>query len=410
MILALATLLLQLAVILVAARLCGLALERVGQPPVIGEMAAGVLLGPMVFGAALPQLQAALFPPASLRGLEWVSTLGLVLFVFLVGAEMRAPGGLRAQLTASGRVGALSLLIPMGLGLAIAPLLHPRYAPADARALPFALFIAVALSVTAFPVMARILKDRALAQTPVGRLCIGAAAIVDAGAWVGLALVAAVVPAEGSWRGFAMTLAGLAALSVALLFVVRPMTARLLARSAPGGRAHAVTCSALLAVLLACAGATHWLGLHPVFGAFLFGASLPRCDALLACLTGLLERVTMVVLLPVFFVLAGLGTSAGALAGTSLAAFALLLLAAVAGKVLGGTAGARCSGHGWRESFAVGVLMNTRGLMELVVIRIGLEAGLIGPELFTMLLLMTLITTLMTSPLLALLAPTSRAR
>jgi Kef-type K+ transport system membrane component KefB len=311
-------------------------------------------------------------------------------------------------LVAAARVGVLSMIVPFLLALAIAPLLFSRYAPAGTRVLPFTLFVAVALSVTAFPVMARILKDRALVRTTIGQLSLGAAAIIDVSAWIGLALVVAVAPSHGSWRAFGVTLAGLVVLTGLVFLVVRPRIARLLARLAPGGHAGVTACGALLAVLLASASATHWLGLHPVFGAFLFGASLPRCDALLARLTTLLERVTMVALLPVFFALAGLGTSSGALAGASLAAFALLFAVAVAGKVLGGVAGARLAGYGWRDCLAVGALMNTRGLMELVVIRIGLDAGLIGPELFTMLLLMTLATTLMTSPLLAVLAPTAR--
>ncbi len=401
------TLLMQLVVILVAARLCGLALQAFGQPPVIGEMVAGVALGPMVFGAALPEVHAALFPPESLPALEHAGTLGLVLFVFLIGAEMRAPEGLRAQLIAVGRVGAMSVLVPLALGLAFAPALYPRFATAQTTLLPFVLFVAVALSVTAFPVMARILKDHALTQTPVGRLSLGAAALVDAGAWIGLALVVALVAAEGRWSGFAVTVAGLAALVGLVVAVVRPLTARLLVRFAPDGHAGAVVCAALLVGLLACAGATQWLGLHPVLGAFLFGVTLPRDDRLLACLTGRFERVTLLILLPVFFALAGLKTTTGAIEGAAGAAFAMLLLVAVVGKVAGGVAGARLTGFGWRDSLAVGALMNARGLMELVVIRIGLDIGIIGPELFTMLLLMTLATTLMTSPLLTFL--TSRA-
>lgn len=292
----------------------------------------------------------------------------------------------------------------MVLGLAIAPLLHPSLAPAGVAFWPFALFIAVALSITAFPVMARILKDRGLTRTTYGQLSLSAAALVDVFAWVLLALVVALAGAAEGLASLGWILAGIAALSALVFLGLRPFYAWLLRRHAPDGETSATVMAALMLGLLACGLLTEWLHLHAVFGAFLFGACLPRDDRLLHSLGKRLEPLSIVVLMPLFFALAGLGTTAGALSGAGLGALALILVVAVIGKVAGGTAGARIAGHGWRDSLATGALMNARGLMELIVMKVGLDAGLIGPELFTMLLVMALVTTAMTGPLITLFA------
>lgn len=402
----LALLLLQLCVILLAARLCGLLLRALGQPMVIGEMAAGILLGPVVFGALAPQLHTQLFPAGSLAALSSLSTLGVVLFMFIVGAEMRSPGegGMGAQLKASLWVGLASMALPIALGLAIAPLLHPQLAPAGVAFWPFASFLAVALSITAFPVLARILKDRAMTRSRVGQLALGSAAVVDAFAWIVLALVLALGSAGGGLADFLRISAGLAAF-VALAFVVlKPAYAWLLRRPSGGEPLSDMALAALLIGLLACAMLAEWLQLHAIFGAFLFGICLPRDDRLLHALEARLTPLAVVLLLPVFFALAGLGTSADAFAGTGMGAMALIVAVAMLGKIAGGAAGARMAGYGWRDSLATGSLMNARGLMELIVIKIGLDAGLIGPALFTMLLVMALLTTAATGPLLSLIA------
>jgi len=395
-------LLLQLVVILATARACGLLLRYFGQPPVIGEMAAGLVLGPVVFGALFTQLQAELFAPASLPALSSLSTLGLVLFMFIVGVELRAPAGVRAQLKSSGAVGVISVLLPMALGIAIAPALYPRFVPAGVGFWTFALFMAAAMAITAFPVLARILKERGLTRTPVGQLSLSSAAIADVMAWVLLALVMTLLAAKTGWAGFGRALLGLGAM-VALVFgVMRPVYARLLARHANDGQPSGMVLAALLIGMLACAAATEWLRLHAVFGAFLFGACLPRDDRLLHTLIERVEHLAVIVLMPIFFALAGLNTTPDAFSGASLGALALILLAAIGGKLVGGAVGARLAGHGWHDSLAVGSLMNARGMMELIVIKLGLDAGVIGPELFTMLLVMALATTLMTGPLLTL--------
>ena len=394
-------LLLQIAVILVVARLCGLLLARLGQPPVIGEMAAGLLLGPVVFGAALPDLHAALFPAASLPALSALATLGLVLFMFVIGAELRAPDGARAQVVAATRVAGLSALLPFALALAVAPLLHGTLAPAGIGFWPFALFLGVALAVTAFPVLARILKDRRLQHTRVGRLALSAAALLDVAAWIVLALLVALT-GGGDWTTLLRTLAGLALLLAVVYGGLRPLYAWLLHRHAHDGRPSGTVLAALLVGLFACAAATEWLHLHAVFGAFLFGTCLPRDDRLLHSLVERIEHLALVLLMPVFFALAGLGTSTGAFTAAGLGALLLVLLVAVLGKVAGGGLGARWSGLSTRDSLAVGSLMNARGQMELIVMKVGLDAGLIGPEMFTLLLVLAIATTLMTGPLLAL--------
>jgi len=395
-------LLLQLAVILATARLLAFVLARFGQPPVIGEMIAGIVLGPIVFGALLPGAQAWLFPHDRIAALDGLSQIGLVLFMFVVGVEVRAPAGARQRIVAAGWVGVLGVLLPMGLGLAIAPALHPRFAPDGVGFWPFALFMAASMAITAFPVMARILKERALTRTPLGQLSLASAAIADALAWIMLALVVALISAHGGWTTFASTMIGLFAVAAIGFGLLRPLFARILARYAPDSRPAGAVLSILMIVLCVMAAATQWLGLHPVFGAFLFGACLPRDERLLETMIERIEYVAVVLLMPVFFALAGLSTTPDAFTGTGLPALLLILAAAIFGKLLGSGGGARIAGLGWGEAFAVGSLMNARGLMELIVMKIGLDAGVIGLEIFTMLMVMAIVTTLMTTPMLML--------
>jgi len=396
------SLLLQLIVILTTARACGWLLRHVGQPSVVGEMAAGIVLGPVVMGALFPALHAQLFSKASLEGLSSLSTLGLVLFMFVVGLELRAHQGVRAQLRSAGYVGVLSVAAPLALGLAIAPALFPALAPAGVRFWPFALFIAAALSITAFPVMARILKDRGATQTRFGQLSLSAAAVVDVFAWVLLAFVVAMAGSGEGYAGLLKTTLGVVLLLGFMFFGLRPAYAWLLRTRAPDGEPSTTVMTALMIGLMLCAMLTEWLHLHAVFGAFLFGACLPRDDRLLNSLAQRIEPLSIVVLMPLFFALAGLGTTANAFSGASLGAMLLIVVVATVGKIAGGAVGARMAGYGWRESLATGSLMNARGLMELIVMKIGLDAGLIGPELFTMLLVMALVTTAMTGPLMTL--------
>jgi Kef-type K+ transport system membrane component KefB len=392
-------LLLQLVIILGAARLLGLVLRYFGQPAVIGEMAAGIVLGPIVFGAVAPELHAEIFSPASRGPLEGLSQLGLVLFMFIVGAELRLPTGVRAQLVAASWIGVLSVLIPMGLGFAISFPLYPVISIPGVPFWPFALFIAAATSITAFPVMARILKDRGITQTTIGRLGMTSAAVADLLAWIVVALVVVLASTAHDWHAFVRTIVGVLILSAVIYGVFRPLIAWLLARYASDGRPAGALLAALLIGTFICAYATGYLGVHPVFGAFLFGTCLPRDDRLLHSLIERIEHVAILVLMPVFFALAGLNTTSNAFVGAGLGGLALILGAAIIGKYLGAVVGARIARYSWRQSMAVGSLMNARGLMELIVMKVGLDIGVIGQEAFTMLLVMALVTTFMATPL-----------
>lgn len=394
--------LVQLLVILAVARALGILLRALGQPTVIGEMLAGIMLGPIILGALAPQIHAALFEASSLPALSALSQLGLVLFMFVVGAELRAPDGVRNQLRSASIVGTLSVLLPIVLGILISVLLHPSMAPPGVGLWPFALFMSAAMSITAFPVMARILKERGQSQTRMGQLAMTSAALADVLAWIVLAIVVALNSQQSGALSAWQTTLGLAALIGVVFVVLKPLCAWVLRSYCTNGQPDLIVLTFLVLGALGCAALTQWMGVHAVFGAFLFGVCLPRDDRLLANLVERLEYPTLALLMPVFFALAGLSTRSEAFTVSGLGALLLVLAVAILGKVLGGAAGARLARLSWRDSFALGSLMNARGLMELIVMKVGLDAGLIGPEMFTLLLLMAIITTMMTGPLLSL--------
>jgi len=296
----------------------------------------------------------------------------------------------------------MSVLLPMACGIGAAALLYERFAPAGVAFWTFALFMASAMSITAFPILARILKERGMTHSLVGRLSLTAAAMSDVLAWIMLAVVVVLADSGQDWSRFYLMLLGVALLAAAIFLIGRPLLSRLLARFARDGRPEGPILAVLLIGTFACAYATKALGVHPVFGAFMFGLALPRDDRLLAALIERIEYIAIIVLMPIFFALAGLNTTPAAFVGTGLSALLIVLGAAVAGKVLGGAAGARIAGCSWRTAFAVGSLMNARALMELIVMKVGLDAGVIGQDLFTMLMVMAILTTFMTGPLLTL--------
>jgi Kef-type K+ transport system membrane component KefB len=315
----------------------------------------------------------------------------------------------RSQLIASTWIGVLSVLLPMGLGFAIAFPLYPVVSIPGVSFWPFALFTAVAMSITAFPVMARILKDRNMTQTTIGRLGLTSAAVADVLAWVMLALVVVLASSAHDWNAFLRQIIGVLILAAVIFGLFRPLIAWLLTKYANDGRPAGALLAVLLVGTFACAYATDYLGVHAVFGAFLFGACVPRDDRLLHALIERIEHVAVLVLMPVFFALAGLNTTSNAFVGAGLGGLGLILAVAIFGKIAGGVIGARISHYSWRDSFAVGSLMNARGLMELIVMKVGLDIGVIGPQMFTMLLVMALVTTVMTSPLVTLFTRNARA-
>jgi Kef-type K+ transport system membrane component KefB len=393
------TFLLQIAVVLAAARVVGLAFRRIGQPQVVGEMVAGILLGPSLLGWAAPGLSAALFPPDSLGFLGALSQVGLLLFMFLVGLEFD-PALLRGRGRAAVVTSHVSIAAPFALGIALAALLHPRLGE-GVGFLGFALFMGAAMSVTAFPVLARILAERGLMRTRVGAITIACAAVDDVTAWSILAVVVAVVRADAVEVPLWLTLAGSVAYVGFMLTVGRRLLRGLERFRRERGAVTQDLLALVLLLLLASAWTTEALGIHALFGAFVFGAVLPKEHGLIHGLSGKLEDVTVVFFLPLFFAFTGLRTRIGLVSGAEMwIDCGLIVLVAVAGKFGGSTLAARATGLGWREAGALGVLMNTRGLMELVILTIGLDLGVISPTLFAMMVLMALVTTFMTTPLL----------
>ena len=383
----------QLVVIVAATRLVGALAARLGQPRVVGEIAAGLLLGPSLFARLAPGLYAWLFPPATFPVLLAVSHLGLLFFMFLVGLHLDL-GMLRASGRTALVTSPVSMIVPLGLGILVAGVIQPRFAP-DVSPTAFALFVGVALSVTAFPVLARILEERGLTRTRIGVVAIACAAVDDVSAWCLLAGVSAYVRASAGGGSFARAVLLLAAFSAAAFLLLRPLLRWMLSRpSAPVLPVAAVS-------LLACAAVTEAIGVHALFGAFTAGIVMPRRDDLRQGLEVSLEAVTSVVLLPLFFACTGLRLDVGWLRGAEAwSAFGLILLAAVGGKLLGSTVAARATGLGWRDATGLGVLLNTRGLVELVILGAGLELGVLTPAVYSMMVLMALVTTAMATPVL----------
>jgi len=400
-------LLLQLLVILVAARLAGRAIQVIGQPPVIGEMVAGLALGPSLLGTISPRSLEYLFPAESLIPLSALSQLGVVLFMFVVGLRLDL-SLLRDKARTAVATSYASIAAPFIMGAVLARWLHPTLAPPGVGLLPFSLFLAAAMSVTAFPVLARILTDRGLLQTRIGSVAIASAAVDDVTAWCILAGVVAVARASqdattAAGREFFVTILSSGAYVLLTATVGRRLLAEwLAARSGISMTPYLVSAGVILA--LASAWVTEALGIHALFGAFLAGTIIPRHVGNFSLATGLADRVEDVVgavLLPVFFAITGLRTSIGLIVEPGLwGVFLLILLVAVAGKLGGSAIAARMTGMSWREALSIGTLMNTRGLMELVILNVGLEIGVISPALFAMMVLMALVTTAMTSPLL----------
>ncbi|MFI8238222.1 cation:proton antiporter [Streptomyces sp. NPDC085866] len=389
-------LLIAVPVVIAACRAGAGLFRRLGQPPVIGEITLGILLGPSLLGWLSPSLQHWLFPPEVLPYIGALGNLGLLAFMFLVGLELDL-SALRGHSRSAVAVSQASIALPLALGSLLALGMYGTFAPEGVGRLPFVLFIAVSMSITAFPVLARILSDRGMYTTRLGSLAMACAAVDDVTAWCLLAVVAA-VGASGSLQDAAMTALWSVVFLVVMLWVVRP----LLAKAAE--RASRAVESTVLVVLFTglCLSAfvTDRIGIHALFGAFLFGVVTPRGSRTVEISAARMRAFTVPVLLPLFFVNTGLKTDIALLNGDpSQWLWAAAVLAAAAfGKWGGSTAAARLAGESWRDAMSIGALMNCRGLTELVALNLGLQLGVIGPSLFTILVLMALITTAVTSP------------
>ena len=395
-------LILQLIVILLAARVFGGVARRLGQPPVIGEIAAGVLLGPSLLGWVMPDASAFLFPSASMPTLQLLSQIGVLLFMFVVGVELE-PSYLRGKAHAAVAVSHFSIIIPFTLGVSLSLALYTRYAPPGVPFHAFALFCGIAMSITAFPVLARILEERHLTHTPLGTTAITCAAVDDVTAWSLLAFVVAITTAGGAVE----MLLAMVALSVMfvllMIFVGRPILQRVLNPDTVGDTFSKERMAIVLAVMLSSALVTEIIGIHALFGAFVAGAIMPAGGTFRTVLRDRLESVSSVFLLPLFFAYTGLRTQIGLLDNVVSWAICLGIIAvATAGKLGGTVIAARWTGLPWRDSVALGALMNTRGLMELIALNVGYDLGILTPEIFAMMVLMALVTTAMTGPLLSL--------
>jgi Kef-type K+ transport system membrane component KefB len=390
--------LLALAAVIAAGSLLARLFRRFGQPPVIGEVMAGILLGPSLLG---PRISGWILPADVAPFLGVIAQLGVILYMFGVGLELNA-SLLAKRAHAAVAISHASILMPFLLGSALALFLYPRFGAAGVPFTPFALFLGVAMSITAFPVLARILTDRRMSRTPLGVLALGCAATDDVTAWCLLAFVVGVARAEP--RAGLTVLLGAAAYAAFMFLVARPLLKRWTLRLREP-LSHA-TIAAVLTALLVSALATEAIGVHAIFGAFLLGAVVPHDGPLARAFSGGFEQIVTALLLPAFFAFTGMRTRIDLLTGgAAWLSCALIVLVATAGKFGGTLAAARWSGLGWRDASALGVLMNTRGLMELIVLNIGLDLGVISPRLFAMMVLMALVTTLATSPILAWLRP-----
>lgn len=391
----------QIGVILIVARLVGWLFHRLHQPRVVGEMMAGILLGPSLLGWLVPGVSNVLFPPDSLGALSALSQVGLLLFMFLIGLELDLKH-LRELGRAAVFTSLASIIVPFIFGCLLAFYLYARLSAPSVNFTGFALFIGTAISITAFPVLARILTERNLLRSKVGALAITSAAVNDAAAWCILAAVIVLVRASTLTSPLWAILFGLGVYVLAMLVGVK----RALQKLAPlyeqrGGLTHDMLAIIFLVVLVS-GWITEALGVHALFGAFLVGVVMPRHTELTHALWVRIEAIIVVLLLPLYFALTGLRSSIFLISGSANWIICTIIIAcAIVGKLGGSSLAARITGLSWREATAVGVLMNTRGMVELVILNIGLDFGIISPTLFSMMVLMALVTTFMASPLLS---------
>jgi Kef-type K+ transport system membrane component KefB len=389
--------LVSLAIVVLAARVFGLIARYFQQPPVIGEVIAGIALGPSLLGRIAPEVSAVVLPVNATPYVGMIAQVGVILYMFLVGLELDTRV-FRRQTHTSIAVSHASIVLPFTLGAFLALALYPRFASGDVSFFVFALFIGVSMSVTAFPVLTRILGDLRLQSTRLGSVAIACAAVDDVTAWCLLALIVAVVRAEPQQ---ALATVGFSALYLAvMLLLVKPFLLRLARRNEQGvlsQNTFAVICVALLVSALT----TELIGIHALFGAFLLGALFPHDGRLAAQLREKLNDLVLVLLLPAFFAFTGLRTQISLLQGASDWLWCLAVIAvATLGKFAGSATAARLTGMGWRDSVALGALMNTRGLMELIVLNLALDLGILSPKLFAIFVLMAVITTMVTTPVL----------
>jgi Kef-type K+ transport system membrane component KefB len=390
--------LLALAVVIVSARAVGAVFLRCGQPAVIGEIVAGIMLGPSFLGHFWPQLSTFLLPAHIMPALSVFAQIGVILYMFLIGMELN-PAHLRRSSAMVMAISHSSIVFPFLLGAGLSIMLYPLYATSDVPYGVFLLFIGISMSVTAFPVLARILTDRGMQHSSLGTIALACAAIDDVTAWCALAFIVSV--AKMNLGDAAQTL-GLSILYIAFVLLIgRHLIHVVVARAQARATLGEGTVALALTGLLLSALTTEWIGIHALFGAFLLGAIIPHDSSVARHLLPRLRDIAVVLFLPAYFALTGLRTEIGLVDGASAwLMLGLIILVASLGKFGGSILAARLSGLSWRQGAAIGILMNTRGLMELVVLNIGLELKVLSPTLFAMMVLMAIATTFATTPLL----------
>lgn len=393
----LAILLLQILTILFTARLLSMLMVKIGQPTVIGEILAGILLGPSLLGWLFPSFSHFLFAAQNLPPLQFLSQIGLILFMFVVGMEL----DLRTLAKTAKEaiiISHASIVFPYFLGVGLAYFLYKEFAPDTIGFLPFALFMGISMSITAFPVLARIVQERGLTKVPLGTIVMACAAADDATAWCILAVVIAIVKA-GSIGGALLTIVFSVVYVLVMIYGVKPFLERLAYRHFTRESINKTVIAFIFLVLISSAYLSELIGIHALFGAFIAGVIIPSNMEFRHLLANKMEDVALVLLLPLFFVLTGLRTEIGLLNQANLWLLCGGIIAvAVAGKFLGSALTARWVGQSWKDSFIIGALMNTRGLMELVVLNIGYDLKILTPTIFSMMVLMALSTTFMTGP------------
>ncbi|WP_066377365.1 MULTISPECIES: cation:proton antiporter [unclassified Anabaena] len=391
--------LVEVLIVIALSRLVGLAFKSIKQPLVIGEIVAGIMLGPSLFGLLAPNVAASIFPPETVPFLHVLSQVGLIFFMFLIGLELN-PKYLSSQLDVAILTSHTSILVPFSLGTLLSLLLYPLVSNASVSFTAFALFLGAAMSITAFPVLARIITENNLQGTRLGTLALTCAAVDDVTAWCLLA-VAIAVARTGNIIGALPTIVESLVYIGFMLTVGRWFLQRLATHYRRTRRLSQLLLAGIYIAVVASALITELIGIHLIFGAFLLGAAMPKNADLVRELAVKTEDFVLIFLLPIFFAYSGLRTQIGLLNRPELWLLCAAVLAvAIAGKYIGTYAAARFNGISKREASALGWLMNTRGLTELIVLNIGLELGVISPLLFTMLVIMALVTTFMTSPLL----------
>ncbi|HTD96969.1 MAG TPA: cation:proton antiporter [Edaphobacter sp.] len=392
-------LLVQMTIVMLTALLCGWVARRLGQARVIGEIVGGIVIGPSVFGRIAPHASAALFPQSSLGSFEILSTIGLILFLFLIGTELDYEH-LRQHRGTAALASAMSILFPFLMAAAVAHSLRIRFAPDGIGKVPFVLFLGISMSITAFPVLARILEERRMQSTPLGTTALMCAAVDDVCAWTLLAIALTLIPHSGESMGLPYRLLFLCGYVAVMLGVVRPLGNWIVRRQNSIGFSYEIL-GIILAVVLTSAAATEAIGVHPLFGAFLAGLCFPRIARWQAAVRTRLDTIVSVLLLPLFFALTGMRTRLDLLSGPRIWLWTgVVLFVAIAGKMGGAVLAARWTGQTWQNAVALGALLNTRGLVELIVLNIAYNAHVFSPTLFTMLVIMALITTMITTPIL----------